>query len=74
MAQEAEEHSVIHRSPKFCPKCNSPEIAPTGEEKILTSPSGMPWQEGWSWKCAACGHEWVPPDYRGPHELGGTPA
>jgi hypothetical protein len=42
---------VMRKPPEFCPKCHSAEIAATGAEKILTSPSGMPWQEGWSWKC-----------------------
>jgi hypothetical protein len=31
--------SEILRPPQFCPKCTSRSIAPTGEEKILTSPS-----------------------------------
>jgi len=53
--------SEIRRSPQFCPKCTSRSIAATGEEKILTSPSGTPWQEGWTWKCEVCGYEWVPP-------------
>jgi hypothetical protein len=36
-------------------------IGPKSAEKVLTSPSGTPWQEGWTWKCEVCGYEWVPP-------------
>jgi hypothetical protein len=50
----------IRRPPQFCPKCTSRNIAPIGEEKVLTSPSGTPWQGGWTWRCEVCGYEWVP--------------
>jgi hypothetical protein len=29
--------------------------------KSSPSPSGMPWQKGWTWRCEVCGYEWVPP-------------
>ena len=51
----------IRRPPEFCPKWVSRSIAPAGQEKVLSSPSGMPWQEGWTWRCEGCGYEWVRP-------------
>jgi hypothetical protein len=61
----------IRKPPTHCQKCGIQAIAATGYEVIVCDQHGVRFEEGWTWKCATCEHEWVPPGWESEKE-GGT--
>ena len=53
----------IRGPPEFCPMHMSHSIAPTGQEKVLTSPPDVLARRV-AWRCEVCGREWCCPRRR----------